>query len=209
MSRINDYQMSFDLAALELAKRNPIEIAKLSGIETFKNKTSITITYYSRPIQINWTPITFHTLDKLPTLPLAEQALILHYLKNADGTPSTGEWITFREIKSGEFYWPAFVKRVKNPLISFFGNKPKILLNLVSKIGGKIENKIGDTSIVIQAFPQIKFLITLWDGDEDFPPDGNVLMDKNISHYFSTEDVAFAAGLLVYKMIAIAKKQIY
>jgi hypothetical protein len=146
-------------------------------------------------------------LDQGPEIPIAEKALILHYLVNADGAEPTGEWITFREVPSGEFYWSAFVKRAKSPLVGFFGGRPQLLLELAVGVGGKpAQDQAGDTAVIVQAFPRVPFMLQLWEGDEEFPPEGNVLMDATISGYLSTEDVALAAGLPIYKMMAMARQ---
>jgi len=46
----------------------------------------------------------------------------------------------------------------------------------------------------------------LWKGDEEFPPEGNVYFDASISSYLPTEDIAYLAGAVVYKVIGMARK---
>jgi hypothetical protein len=201
--------MSFDLAAKELAGRDPAQVAELAGAEPLAEGNGLTLAYYGRPVKVTWNPLAVAALDEAPPLPLAEQALILHYLQNADGAPPAGQWVTFREVEAGEFYWSAFVKRAKDPLVKFFGARPELLMELAPKVGGEsgggAEAQAGDASIVVRAFPSVCFLLVLWAGDEEFPPEGNVLMDKNVGHYLSTEDVALAAGLPIYKMMALSR----
>ena len=183
MPRVDDYQMSFDLAARELAGRDPKDVARLAGAEPLAEGGGLTLAYYGRPLKVGWDPITVAAQDDAPPLPLAEQALVLHYLQNADGALPAGQWITFREVESGEFYWSAFAKRAKDPLVKFFGARPGLLSELAPKVGGTPGGDTGDASAIIQAFPLVSFLMVLWAGDEEFPPEGNVLMDKNIGLY--------------------------
>jgi hypothetical protein len=209
MARVDDYQMSFDLAAKELAGRDPVQVAGLAGAEPLPEGGGLTLAYYGRPLKVTWNPMAVQALDEAPPLPLAEQALVLHYLQNADGVAPAGQWVTFREVEAGEFYWSAFVKRAKDPLVKFFGARPELLLELAPRVGGQSgggpDTQAGDASAVVRAFPRVDFLMVLWAGDEEFPPEGNVLMDKNVGHYLSTEDVALAAGLPIYKMMALAR----
>ena len=202
MARVDDYQMSFDLSAAELAKRDFAQVAAAAGAELAEDGSHLLLSYYGRPLAVDFEPIQVRALDQGPPLPLAEQALLLHYLERADGTPPAGEWITFREVESGEFYWSAFVKRAKAPLVSFFGERPELLAELGAKVGGRPGEDVGDFSLIVRALPRVEFMLVLWEGDEEFPPEGNVLMDKNIGHYLSTEDIALAAGLPIYKMMA-------
>ncbi|CAO0823086.1 DUF3786 domain-containing protein [Desulfarculales bacterium] len=202
MARVDDYQMSFDLSAAELAQRNFSQVAANAGAELAEDGSHLLLNYYGRPVAVDRDPIQVRVLDSGPALPLAEQALLLHYLERADGAPARGEWVTFREVESGEFYWSAFVKRAKAPLVNFFGEQPELLAELGAKVGGRPSQDVGDISLIVRALPRVKFMLVLWVGDEEFPPEGNVLMDKNIGHYLSTEDIALAAGLPIYKMMA-------
>lgn len=207
MARVDDYQQSFDLAAEELSGRNFLDVARRAGAKHAEDGESMEFLYYGRPVKVTRAPVSVVHLDQGPEIPIAEKALILHYLVNADGTEPTGEWITFREVPSGEFYWSAFVKRAKSPLVGFFGERPQLLLELAAGVGGKpAQDQAGDSAVIVQAFPRVPFMLQLWEGDDEFPPEGNVLMDSTISGYLSTEDVALAAGLPIYKMMAMARQ---
>lgn len=206
MARVDDYRMSFDLAAQQLAERNFLDVARRAGARPADDASYCELDYYGRPVRITHQPMTVSALDDGPEIPLAEQALILHYLVNADGSEPQGEWVTFREVPSGEFYWSAFVKRAKDPLVGFFGHQPELLLELAPLVGGRPTQEVsGDAVVIVQAFPRVPLLLQLWAGDDEFPADGNVLMDRTIAGYLSTEDIALAAGLPIYKMMALAR----
>lgn len=205
MARVDDYQKSFDLSAEALASRNWLDVARLSGAQAATDASHLTLAYYGRPVKVLAAPISVAALDHGPDLPLAEQALILHYLERADGAPLSGQWITFREVEAGEFYWSAFVKRAKAPLVSFFGSRPELLAELAVLVGGEGPAQAGDAGVIVRALPMVPMQLVLWAGDEEFPPEGNLLFDASIGHYLSTEDIALAAGLPIYKMMALSK----
>ncbi len=205
MARVDDYQKSFDLAAEELAQRNWTDLARRAGAVAAEDAGYLEMSYLGRPVRVSAPPITVSALDDGPEVPLAEQALVLHYLVKADGAPPTGEWITYREVEAGEFYWSAFVKRAKAPLVSFFGARPELLTELAPLVGGEGPGQSGDASVIVRAFPMVPIMLVLWAGDEEFPPEGNLLFDRNIGHYLSTEDIALTAGLPIYKMMALSR----
>ncbi len=207
MARVDDYQKSFDLAAEELAQRDWSQTAQLSGASAADDASYVEMNYLGRPVRITTEPITVAATDDGPEIPLAEQALILHYLVNADGTPVTGKWITYREVEAGEFYWSAFVKRAKDPLVGFFGHQPELLTELASLVGAEGPGETGDVSVIVRAFPHVPIMLVLWAGDEEFPPDGNLLFDESIGHYLSTEDIALTAGMPIYKMMALSRQK--
>lgn len=208
MAKVDDYQQSFDLAATELKQRAFLDISRRAGAQMADDGSYMDLSYFGRPLRVTAGDFSVSVLDEGPELPLAEQALVLHYLVNADGSEPKGDWITFREVPAGEFYWSAFVKRAKDPLVGFFGNRPELLYELSAEVGGgKAEDMAADAAVVVQAFPRVPLLLQIWAGDEEFPADGNVLFDRTVDKYLSTEDCAWTAGLPIYKMMAIARSR--
>ncbi|KIX14555.1 DUF3786 domain-containing protein [Dethiosulfatarculus sandiegensis] len=206
MAKVDDYQMSFDISAEKLANRNLIEVAKRAGAKADEDGKALELTYYGRPVRVERDPWSVHALDEGPEIPLPEQALILHYLETAEDKPLANEWITYREVPSGEFYWSAFVRRAKQPLVGFFGERPQYLLEMAPKVGGEpIEGVNADAAVVVWAFPKVPILFQLWAGDDEFPADGNVLFDKTVAGFLPTEDIALVAGLPIYKIMAMSR----
>ena len=123
--------------------------------------------------------------------------LVLHYLvqhiKGIDR--ASGEWISFRQLDGGNGYYPAFHKRAIDPVIKKFGQNPKALLEVVSRLSTE-QADFGDIGLIITIFPKVKFLVTLWLGSDEFGPNANILFDRNIGKIFPTEDVAVLSGLL-------------
>ena len=72
---------------------------------------------------------------------------------------------------------------------------------------GGVKREEGDVCICFQAFPKIPVCLILWAGDDEFPPDGNVLFDASIARYLMAEDVAVLAGMVVYPLIGMAYKK--
>ena len=135
---------------------------------------------------------------------LTDQVLILHYLNQADGRPVKGEWIAFREIPGAQSYHAAFYKRAMAPLLAGFGQSPELL----PKIAGFMNPEQGegaDASVIVRAFPNVPLMLQVWAGDEDFPAEANVLFDKSVSGYMSSEDAAWVAGRVIYPLVGMAK----
>jgi hypothetical protein len=47
--------------------------------------------------------------------------------------------------------------------------------------------------------------LVLYVGDEEFPAEANILFDHSVGEILSPEDIAWLAGMLVYRLIAISK----
>jgi len=143
--------------------------------------------------------------DTSGPLKIPDQVLLLHYLITANGAPVEDKWITFREVPSGSFYYPAFVKRAIIPLVKCFGHAPEMLEKLAGTIGRIVELP-GDKALKVLALPRVPVVLSLWKGDSEFPAEGNIYLDASVGSYLSTaEDVAYLASAVVYKIIGIAR----
>jgi hypothetical protein len=198
--------MSFDISAEKLASRNLIDVARRAGAKADDDGKAMELNYYGRPVRIESDPWSVSALDEGPEIPLPEKAFILHYLETAENQSLQNEWITYREVPSGEFYWSAFVRRAKEPLVGFFGERPQYLLEMAPKVGGEpAEGMSADAAVIVWAFPKVPILYQLWAGDDEFPADGNILFDKTVAGFLPTEDIALAAGLPIYKIMAMSR----
>jgi len=204
LARKDDYIKAFNLAAAEIKQKAPQEVSRLSAVEYDPDKQEFSFDFIGRPLLVRLPQISVLLLDSDEEVPIQEQGLILHYLNKADGVPRMNEYITYREIPSGEFYYPAFVKRAEAPLVSFFGHATHKLIETAPLLGGEPVRGLGDIAVSIQAFPHVTLTLVLWEGDEEFEPTGKVLFDRNISHYLSTEDVAVLSGMVIYRLIRLA-----
>lgn len=205
MPRIDDYRNALTLAREEWAGQDAQRAAILSGAAYQKGAdgTRLQFPFIDKVVTVTWPEGEILGPDPAKELTLQEQVLILHYLLKAPGAPPAGQWITFREIPSGEFYYSAFVQRAKEPLVKTFGHRPRLLAELGVRRGG-VEREEGDVCMCFQAFPKIPVCLILWAGDDEFPPDGNVLFDASIVHYLIAEDAAVLAGMVVYPLIGMA-----
>jgi len=74
----------------------------------------------------------------------------------------------------------------------------------VAQTIGQIAKTPGDIALKVIPLPRVPVVLSLWKGDEEFPPEGNVYFDASVSSYLPTEDIAYIAGAVVYKVLAIA-----
>jgi hypothetical protein len=206
--RIDGYKNALDIARSEFRKKDPITLARNSGAiyQAESKGTVLHLPFFYRKIRITWPEGEVIAPEGAEDLSFQEKGLIMHYMIQATGAPLTHTWITFREIPSGEFYYPAFVKRAKEPLVRTFGSQPELLIELGKKMGGT-KGVEGNASVCLQVFPQVPVCLMLWAGDDEFPPDGNLLFDASISKYLSAEDIAVLSGLIVYPLIGMADKK--
>ena len=207
MPRVDDYKTAIALAVAELKKINPQRLSNLSRCEYFYEDTRewLIVPFFGQGRMVSWPEVSVTPAQGEGDISLTEQILILHYLLNASGEPLSGREIDFREVPEGGFYWSAFVSRAKKPLLETFGNDLDLYREVAATLGGTPRD-LGDASATFMAFPLVPVTHVLWHGDEEFPPEANILFDDTISSHLSTEDIAALSGSSVYRLMGAAYK---
>ena len=197
------YELAFNLALKKLSSMKVEEICRNSGASRIDGE-NILIQYLNRPYQVAISTGKISLKDKDEEVPIINRILILHYLTQATGTPFTNKLISYTQLQGGKFYCPSFQKRTLDPILTCFGNKPEMMLDVAQSLGGKKAGH-GDVSVSIDAFPFVRIAIVLWRGDDEVPSGGNILFDQNIKEYLSTEDVVVLTEALIWKLINLTK----
>lgn len=204
MARVDDYVAAKKLAVEKLAAESFEEILNRSGYRAGAEKTLI-IPFLNRSYEVTYPDFAFiDTADSDTGVPIQEEVLILHYLV-AQSIPSpTGNWVAYREIPGAGFYFSAFVKRAIDPLKKVFGNNTQALKTAADKLSAKAIDA-GDVGFEFSAMPKVPVQMILWEGDDEFEPEANILFDQKIGDILSAEDIAWLAGMIVYRLMALAR----
>jgi len=203
MARIDDYIAARKIAVEALSRESVDDIIKRSGFETPEANT-FRISFLDRVYRAGFPDFEFNDeSDEKKEIPIQEQVLILHYMMAGGAPKLTGDWISYREIPGASFYFSAFVKRAIDPLKKVFGQDISALTRAAARIKGR-PIEAGDVGFEFYLFPKVPMQIILWQGDDEFPSEANILFDKTIGDILSPEDVAWLAGMLVYRLIKLA-----
>lgn len=208
MARIDDYKKAVELGKKDLGDKDPQRVADRSGavlVVDPKGRTVLELEFLNRSVAISWPGLEFSFEGLEEEVPIQQQVLLLHYLNGSTKSQIVGEWIAYQEIPDGRFYLDAFLRRAKNPMVQTFGNRPELLQKLAVKAYEAMPFDQGDFSVVVQALPFIPVALILWKGDDEFPPEGNILFDRSVSDILSAEDIAWLAGMIIYPLIGMAK----
>lgn len=204
MPRIDDYINAKKLAVETLSQESFDTILERSGYNSPAANT-LRVPFLDRTYHIRYPEFKFEDLvntDK--EIPIQEQVLILHYLTTADMPLLTRDWVSYREIPGASFYFSAFVKRAIDPLKKVFGQNTFGFAQASEKLDAtKIER--GDVGFEFRVFPNVPLQLILWAGDDEFPEEANILFDRTIEKILSPEDVAWMAGMVVYRLIALSR----
>jgi len=204
MPRIDDYIAACRLAREELSAEPCERLSARSGFD-LPDQGALRIPFLNRLYRLSCPGLEFtdaSTDNK--EVPLQEQVLILHYLQADMPAGSSGGWVAYREIPGATFYFGAFVKRAVDPLKKTFGQDIAGFGRAAARLRGE-PLEIGDAGYEFRVFPKIPVRMLLYAGDEEFPAEANILFDRSIGRMLSPEDVAWMAGMLVYRLIALSR----
>jgi hypothetical protein len=199
-SREHVFELPYKLACEQLSKISDMEEQCHKSGARYVGPNKIIINYLNQPYHITLPDVEILLEDSKTEVSLKDKILILHYFTLAKGTSPTGILINYKQMPGGVSYFPAFSQRAINPFVKHFGQKPELLIDTSAKLGGYKADQ-GDVSVTIDAFNHVPITFTLWRGDEEFAPSGNILFDTNISDYLSTEDITVLCETIVWKLV--------
>lgn len=215
MARVDDFIQARSLSVKELEGKDIESIARFSGAAMNHDGTghlsAISLRFLNRDVIISRPDMKFSFKDTGDEVPIQQQVLLLHYLVGAGNSvegEAGGGWVSFQDLPEGRFYMDAFINRAKEPLLRAFGSDPKKMAELAVRMYNASPMEFGDFSVVVRALPMIPVVLVLWQGDDEFPPEGNILFDSNISGILPAEDIALLAGLVVYPLVGMVKKKV-
>jgi len=131
---------------------------------------------------------------KVPALPT--QTFLLRYLLESKRVPWQGEWKTFREMPWGELYIKPYTGRVLTRAAFTFGTRVAAFQAACEKMGA-MAVKHGDAGFCFDLVGGYRMQILVWAGDEEFPPNAQVLYSDNFADGFAAEDRVVAGDILI------------
>jgi hypothetical protein len=176
---------------------SPEQISFRSGAQ-YENK-GIHLTYWGSKFTVEWPELEMRDSDGVP-LSTFDRAMIMFYLKTADGAEMADQWIGFRELPSGGFYNQAFQGYSGDRLARYYEDEPEDLVGAASNLGGTRLPALANYAFAFQPLPRIRLAAVLWPGDDEFPSKASVLFDASSRHYMTTDGLALLGSGLVRRL---------
>jgi len=192
-----------DALRSELRNRDPQTLARNTGAQfspTGPNQGVFSLQLWDREVKVTFPELEVQTAEGEPGLIPPETALLFYYFHTADGTPLSGQWISFSDLPDGRFYNQAFQGYTGKELARAYGQAPEKLEQAALRLGGRRE-EFGDLAFRFTVLPNVAFLVVLWLGDEDFPSSCQILFDAACAHSLPTDALAVGGSLLTRKLI--------
>ena len=138
--------------------------------------------------------------DREPTNP--ERILFLRYLLDGRFTPPTGAFRTYREFPWGEVYLQQFTGRCIKRFAFSYNAKPDLLARIMARLPAH-PVKMGDAGYELELMEGLSMQFILWLGDDEFPPNAQILFSENFKDAFTAEDMANIGDIVLNRMKVI------
>ncbi len=205
MANVDDYKAAKALAVEKLAGQSFATICERTGLAC-RNTDRFQMRFLGRLYGIDFPGFQFEDLEAPEReIPMQEQVLILHYMLGADPERHPGDMITYLEIPGASFYFEPFVKQAIDPLKEVFGRNLDAFHKACQALHGTPIDA-GDASYRFQVFPQIALHYILWEGDDAYDAEANILFNESTGDALSPEDGAWLAGMVVCQLMALSRR---
>ena len=163
--------------------------AKWDGKEIYVN-------LLGREFAISHPEYAIRAVDGGALIPLPAQTFLLRYLLESKSVVWNGEWKTFREMPWGEMYIKPYTGRVLTRAAFTLGTRVAAFRGAAEKMGATAVCH-GDAGYQFELVPGYWMQILVWEGDEEFPPNAQVLYSDNFADGFAAEDRVVAGDILI------------
>ena len=154
------------------------------------------VTLLGRSFFITYPGCEFSAKDGGAMPPLPTRTFLLRYLLESKQVAFGGAWKTFREMPWGEMYIKPYTGRVLTRAAFTFGTRVAAFKAAAEKMGA-VPLKHGDAGYQFDLIGPYRMQIMVWEGDDEFPPNAQVLYSDNFAEGFAAEDRVVAGDILI------------
>ena len=155
-----------------------------------------TVALLGRRFAIAHPEYAIRALDGGAVPPLPAQTFLLRYLLESRDVAGSGDWKTFREMPWGEMYIKPYTGRVLTRAAFTFGTRLAAFRAAAEKMGA-LPLPNGDAGYQFDFVGGYRMRILVWEGDDEFPPNAQVLYSDNFAEGFAAEDRVVAGDILI------------
>jgi hypothetical protein len=136
---------------------------------------------------------------------------ILNYIIHSAGIPVSGNWVPFRELKSGRAWYRLFEQRCEKPLKKVADAYTGLFEDMLHIFNGRqVENHYAsDISLALYPLPKMPILVCYWNPEDGLDSSLNMFFDSTAEENLNIESIyAIGTGLVrMFEKIALRHEQ--
>ncbi len=154
------------------------------------------VTLLGRAFALSHPVYAIEALDGGALPPLPTQTFLLRYLLESRDVAWTGQWKTFREMPWGEMYIKPYTGRVLTRAAFTCGTRLAAYRQAAQNMGA-LPVAHSDAGFQFELLGGYRMQLLIWEGDDEFPPNAQVLYSDNFAQGFAAEDRVVAGDILI------------
>jgi len=179
-------------------KLDPVEAAQRCGVKYDAERGVFTMRLMYVDYEISWPKFAITSEDPngfaLKNLPA--QMLLIRFLLEGCASVGSGKFLTYREMPWGDVYLKPFTGRCITRAAFTFGTRLQAFQKALDN-SQAIRLNNGDASYQLEIMPGYDVQIIVWEGDDEFPPNTQILFSDNFPKAFSAEDRTVVGDLFI------------
>jgi len=179
---------------------DPAEMAARCSLPYDAGTRTITVELLGEPFAV--THPDFTIVGPTP-LTNKERILFLRYLLDGRCVPGSGQYLAYQELPWGEVYLQQFTGRCIKRFAFSYGFKPDLLRRVMERMPAKPVSR-SDVGYEVALMGGLTIQFLLWLGDEEFPPNAQILFSDNFRYAFTAEDIANIGDIVLGRMKEIS-----
>lgn len=124
------------------------------------------------------------------------QIFLIRFLLEGCASTGSGSFLPYREMPWGDVYLKPFTGRCLTRAAFTFGTRLNAFIAACEKTPA-IPVKYGDAAYQIEVLPGYEIRLIVWEGDDEFPPNSQILFSDNFPKAFSAEDRTVVGDLVI------------
>jgi len=124
------------------------------------------------------------------------QIYLIRFLLEGCASAAGGSFLTYREMPWGDVYLTPFTGRCLTRAAFTFGTRLNAFKAACEKMG-LLPVKAGDAAYQVEVMPGYEVRMIVWEGDDEFPPNSQMLFSDNFPQAFSAEDRTVTGDLVI------------
>ena len=175
---------------------DPAEAAARCGVRFEAGKFRVRLLGVDYDVAWPEFAIASETADGLALSSLPAQMLLIRFLLEGRASTGTGAFLPYREMPWGEVYIKPFTGRCLTRAAFSFGTR-LAAFDAAMERSPAMRVKGGDSAWQVEVMPGYEVRLIVWEGDDEFPPNAQILFSDNFPQAFSAEDRTVVGDLLI------------
>lgn len=149
----------------------------------------LTLRHYHRKFGIHRSSGEIEPLEDSDTVTCYEKMNIYALLRApSEGARFQDEWVPFEKLRGTAPFYRSFQSNIVQPFARMFQNGMNTLRRACAELGGK-KLSWSDAGYELKAFDCIPVRFLFWEGDEEFPAQGNLLFDTSAADFIDEKSL--------------------